>query len=563
MPLDELFYAYYPDAPRRLLFREKYTGSLVPSNSQLSRLNKNGHVTVRVQMPHRIPRARWSLQDRPFSSFQSNQLAPLNFEPAFSGMHGSQQNQSCQLDGGLNLVQTTQSFSNTPYRTNTHTQHPSVASISNLLQPLESETYSNHRYQLQRSLRVSLPHLNLQSALRSTSDHSSAGGSSPSKRFRFSSDADCEHLSAEDIDILEELRPRFKFPTPPIERSLVRANICSTCQQRLRRARLGRQQQQANSPAPRYGQRSAFFAETQADMDLKDVTQAKVEAFGANSSILGYSNISAVRSTLHHPPLLYHSSSFKETEALGLKPTISTTTCPIDAKYRSLSSDQNASTDFIGEMNFKQQNMNYQIHHSPMSWSRSANKGVHGKIYVESDGNSENSEEELDATRIDLGFSEDDMVENCEKPSLKSWNLQSTALMSLPPPIPAPLIQSAIQDCTPKNGVSISRFNRNMTLQIRNTRMEANIEFRDASDTVLFQESVSNDYPFEDIFYQYCPDAPRSLLFYLQGGLAISKRTTLSEIFDSFEATELPLLVWAKLPTPANPDHCPQWQAAS
>ncbi|KAJ1774002.1 hypothetical protein LPJ74_000101 [Coemansia sp. RSA 1843] len=91
-------------------------------------------------------------------------------------------------------------------------------------------------------------------------------------------------------------------------------------------------------------------------------------------------------------------------------------------------------------------------------------------------------------------------------------------------------------------------------------RMGPNIEFRDATDTVLFQESVSNDYPFEDIFYQYCPDAPRALLFYITDNIAISKRSCLNTVFASFDVKQLPIIVWARLPTPVDPNHCPQWQ---
>lgn len=46
------------------------------------------------------------------------------------------------------------------------------------------------------------------------------------------------HLNLEDIEILIGIQQRFNLPTPPIERNLARANICSTCQQRLRRARM-------------------------------------------------------------------------------------------------------------------------------------------------------------------------------------------------------------------------------------------------------------------------------------------------------------------------------------
>ncbi|KAJ2632959.1 hypothetical protein H4R22_000858 [Coemansia sp. RSA 1290] len=89
--------------------------------------------------------------------------------------------------------------------------------------------------------------------------------------------------------------------------------------------------------------------------------------------------------------------------------------------------------------------------------------------------------------------------------------------------------------------------------------MEPNIEFRDASNAVLFRETISGDYPLEDIFNQYYPDSPRSLLFYIQDKIALPKKSTLNGILNQYNFQSLPVVVWAKVPVVANPNHTPQW----
>ncbi|KAJ1836492.1 hypothetical protein LPJ63_000280 [Coemansia sp. RSA 2711] len=91
--------------------------------------------------------------------------------------------------------------------------------------------------------------------------------------------------------------------------------------------------------------------------------------------------------------------------------------------------------------------------------------------------------------------------------------------------------------------------------------MRPNIEFRDAANTLLFREAISGDYPLEDIFTQYYPDAPRSLLFYMCGNIALPKRSTLNEVFSQYAIQHLPVVIWAKMPVALDPDHEPQWQA--
>ncbi|KAJ2865691.1 hypothetical protein GGH94_002052 [Coemansia aciculifera] len=89
--------------------------------------------------------------------------------------------------------------------------------------------------------------------------------------------------------------------------------------------------------------------------------------------------------------------------------------------------------------------------------------------------------------------------------------------------------------------------------------MPVNVEFRDAANSVLFRESLSLDYPLEDVFYLYYPTAPRSLMFYLEGNVALPKSTTLDTIFSMCSNKHIPVVVWARIPAVINPEHTPQW----
>ncbi|KAJ2743542.1 hypothetical protein GGI20_003670 [Coemansia sp. BCRC 34301] len=89
--------------------------------------------------------------------------------------------------------------------------------------------------------------------------------------------------------------------------------------------------------------------------------------------------------------------------------------------------------------------------------------------------------------------------------------------------------------------------------------MSVNIEFRDAANSVLFRESLSLDYPLEEVFYLYYPTAPMSLMFYLEGNVALPKSTTLNSVFSMCNKRQTLAIIWAKIPVVANPEHAPQW----
>ncbi|KAI8324971.1 hypothetical protein GQ54DRAFT_295795 [Martensiomyces pterosporus] len=60
MTLHELFYAYYPDAPRTILFREQSSGCLVsPRLSVLKIPQVDSMIVVKVHVPHGVPRINW------------------------------------------------------------------------------------------------------------------------------------------------------------------------------------------------------------------------------------------------------------------------------------------------------------------------------------------------------------------------------------------------------------------------------------------------------------------------------------------------------------------------
>ncbi|KAI9479827.1 hypothetical protein BX667DRAFT_505518 [Coemansia mojavensis] len=107
------------------------------------------------------------------------------------------------------------------------------------------------------------------------------------------------HLSAEDIDILEELRPHFKFITPPIERNLVRANICSTCQQRLRRARISRRRKHPTSAQLNIASPAKNSNASSSENEEEKEKDALTVGFGQHRMFLPAARPhSAIRSTL-------------------------------------------------------------------------------------------------------------------------------------------------------------------------------------------------------------------------------------------------------------------------
>ncbi|KAJ2847787.1 hypothetical protein IWW36_003673 [Coemansia brasiliensis] len=77
MPLQELLYAYYPNAPHRLLFRDQATKVLVPPQSPVSRLaHVNGSAVVKVHLPANVPKAQWHSRLQQTIESASNINAP-------------------------------------------------------------------------------------------------------------------------------------------------------------------------------------------------------------------------------------------------------------------------------------------------------------------------------------------------------------------------------------------------------------------------------------------------------------------------------------------------------
>ncbi|KAJ2821277.1 hypothetical protein IWW50_004703, partial [Coemansia erecta] len=70
MPVNELMYAHYPDAPGNLLFRDQITGILVPPHAPVSRLTCiNGHSTVKVHLPYGARAPMWFVHPQPQTAF--------------------------------------------------------------------------------------------------------------------------------------------------------------------------------------------------------------------------------------------------------------------------------------------------------------------------------------------------------------------------------------------------------------------------------------------------------------------------------------------------------------
>ncbi|KAJ2781668.1 hypothetical protein H4R18_002721 [Coemansia javaensis] len=162
------------------------------------------------------------------------------------------------------------------------------------------------------------------------------------------------------------------------------------------------------------------------------------------------------------------------------------------------------------------------------------------------------SDEELDQTRVDLG--------TCGG----SDGLRGPALpLLLPPPMLLSRPQSPLPQLPPPHMLLAKHPTQRGSAAPNMHRMSPNVEFRDAANTVLFQELLSGDYPLEEIFGQYYPDAPSTLLFYMEGNIALPRSTTLRSLHSQCEIRRLPVVIWVRMPVPANPQHTPQWQAGA
>ncbi|KAJ2497992.1 hypothetical protein GGH96_004669 [Coemansia sp. RSA 1972] len=179
---------------------------------------------------------------------------------------------------------------------------------------------------------------------------------------------------------------------------------------------------------------------------------------------------------------------------------------------------------------------------------------VHSSTPASSNNDStESSNGELDDTRVDLDDTAPfEQNKYTKLPPILPFSQPRLPLPLLPPP----------HMLTP--GSQVRDFQANYLLTKEHTigkdTFSSNIEFRDATNAVLFRETISTDYSFEDIFTQYYPDAPRSLLFYISGGIVLPKQSTLSSVFSQYNVDQLPVVIWAKMPIASDPAHTPQWQ---
>ncbi|KAJ2721963.1 hypothetical protein GGI07_003613 [Coemansia sp. Benny D115] len=292
------------------------------------------------------------------------------------------------------------------------------------------------------------------------------------------------HLSAEDVDILRELRPRFKFPTPPIERNLVRANICSTCQQRLRRARIARHLHKS----PEVQQ--AFANYTASCEEDSDSDQPAAPGL--------------------------HESHFVGTMALG----------PQMSAMRSTISLPDAC-----------------MPHTPVGDQRYASPDEEEQSF---DSTNECTDE-LDITHVESS----DL--RAELPQVY------TVARCLPPPSQQmlPSISQALQGhavCKAERPI-IGPYARHP----KQSSPAMNVEFRDAANQVLFREMLSANYPFEEVFYQYFPSAPRNIVFYITGNVAIPRSATLTDVFSQFSVGQIPIVIWAKAPRTSTREDSPEW----
>ncbi|KAJ2112181.1 hypothetical protein IW146_004805 [Coemansia sp. RSA 922] len=343
------------------------------------------------------------------------------------------------------------------------------------------------------------------------------------------------HLSDEDIAILRCLQLRFKLPTRPVESFLVRANICSTCQQRLRRARLARLELDM-SPLKPYTAHGASNAEC----DSSDVALASLLVSSATAQLQPVASwadhynaiqlnagqlqphMSAMRSTLQlHPAMV---EQYPQADP-GLYGHVE------QSKWRSRACMLPQTQS---------------VQHSMQPATMQLQPNNERPLAVSCASPSEEHADELDSTCVDL----DSGAYNASAQGL----LVPANIARAQLPLPAASWKLCEQ---PRHAV----MNQNGWPEppASQQSMPVNVEFRDAANSVLFRESLSLDYPLEDVFYLYYPTAPRSLMFYLEGNVALPKSTTLDAVFSMCSNKRIPVVVWARIPAVINPEHAPQW----
>ncbi|KAJ1732386.1 hypothetical protein LPJ61_002069 [Coemansia biformis] len=311
------------------------------------------------------------------------------------------------------------------------------------------------------------------------------------------------HLSAEDIDILAELRPRFNFITPPIERSLVRANICTL--------------DGGGDRADREMFASHTLYARAGPLGRWPPAPVQAPDSGAGPELL-----SALRSTLLPPAQAPGWGDSADT-----RPSLS-----------------------VGQSSTRS--------------SRSTPGG--------------SSDDELDETHVDLDAA--DSRPHCPQPQplllLGHATKPARPLSPVLPPLFQPQPQSPPPRLPPPHALLLElRKDDRASSRAPAARhigaarptptmpsMQPNVEFRDAANSLLFREALSSDYPFEDVFAQYYPDAPRSILFYIQGNIALPGRTTLNILYNQYNMRQHPVVVWARVPVATDPHYMPQWRSS-
>ncbi|PIA17371.1 hypothetical protein COEREDRAFT_7716 [Coemansia reversa NRRL 1564] len=434
------------------------------------------------------------------------------------------------------------------------------------------------------------------------------------------------HLSAEDIDILCELRPKFLFDTPPIERDLVRANICSTCQQRLRRARLNKQRRcqnaeigqpivvrspnQLNKDGPSnlntranmstlelqksHGSRqlnlsrggwdtsaiTSQFHDSALRSTLQSASHVPSRQTGTPARLLQNNRIQADKTTNIEPvPFFRPSNMHEQTRSCLLPPANSSAidmlhppshiirgVKPIwrvhsDACIRPSASHKNTfGLQMIAEQAYSEPQCGIKRNISESIDNTVPNTQTPNK-------SSECVGDDPDKTHVDLDIAENSKEKCFAKPSPLLLPLpRSLSRPASPHPALPPLhmLLPAIKTRAEQDGCFYAE---NLSGDIGNSlsaqSMLPNIEFRDAVNSILFRESLSEDYPLEDVFMQYYPDSPQSLLFYMQENIALPRKTTLGGLFKQYNIRELPVVIWARMPVSANPGHQPQWQVVT
>ncbi|KAJ2807882.1 hypothetical protein H4R20_001098 [Coemansia guatemalensis] len=195
MSLAELLYAYYPDAPRQLLFRNQATRTLVPPWSPVSRLAHNSdQILIKAQLPQGVPRAQWLTQEQAPTPISSSLLPPLHAAQQFPETPPQRRNHLSQFDGLASYaycaapaphIDNHQHYDTSHVRPSIPNDHDPPLSISNLVNSSQCEA-SNNRFRglSQHQHHNNLPRLNMDHALRTSSTRTMSLQPVLGKRFR-------------------------------------------------------------------------------------------------------------------------------------------------------------------------------------------------------------------------------------------------------------------------------------------------------------------------------------------------------------------------------------------